>query len=358
MLKHFIPLILVMALGTSTQVFAQTKPDSAKKVNYAAVPMINYNRTQGVILGAMGSAYYKANRNDTISPASNTGLMGIYTAKQTWVVGIGQQFYLKQDTWRIRAFLFKGNVNYQYFNDDESNDAGQYEKYSNDIAMAVLQVQRKIWNRIYGGLYFEYNSTKTYFTAHNDSLDQRKLNNIGYIFTNDSRDNVYFPTRGMFLNFKSQFYRLWLGSDNNFIRYDINYNQFFDLLQDHRHILIARLNLNIATGDVPFQGQGVVGRDDIRGYSQGKYRGNQIYALQSEYRWLFNRSKFGVVGFLGVASAVDNFSDMSFSGLLPGGGVGLRYRLIPSMKVNIGVDAGVGKDDYSITFRIGESFGR
>jgi outer membrane protein assembly factor BamA len=169
---------------------------------------------------------------------------------------------------------------------------------------------------------------------------------------------VYFPTRGLFLNFKSQFYRDWIGSDNNFVRYDINFNQFFDLLKDQRHILIARLNLNIATGDVPFQGQGIVGRDDIRGYSQGKYRGNQIYALQSEYRWLFNRSRFGVVGFLGLASAVNNFSDISFSGLLPGGGVGLRYKLIPAMKVNIGVDVGVGKDDYSLTFRIGESFGR
>jgi hypothetical protein len=38
--------------------------------------------------------------------------------------------------------------------------------------------------------------------------------------------------------------------------------------------------------------------------------------------------------------------------------VGLRYRLIPALKINIGVDVGVGKDDYSITFRIGEAFAR
>jgi len=37
---------------------------------------------------------------------------------------------------------------------------------------------------------------------------------------------------------------------------------------------------------------------------------------------------------------------------------GLRFRMLPSEKVNIGVDAGVGKGDYSITFRIGEAFGR
>jgi hypothetical protein len=32
--------------------------------------------------------------------------------------------------------------------------------------------------------------------------------------------------------------------------------------------------------------------------------------------------------------------------------------MLPSEKVNIGIDAGVGKGDYSLTFRIGESFGR
>jgi hypothetical protein len=32
--------------------------------------------------------------------------------------------------------------------------------------------------------------------------------------------------------------------------------------------------------------------------------------------------------------------------------------MLPSEKVNIGIDGGIGKDDYSITFRIGESFGR
>ena len=89
------------------------------------------------------------------------------------------------------------------------------------------------------------------------------MSNIGYMFSQDSRDNVYFPTTGIFMNFKNQFYRDWTGSDNNFTRYQINYNQFFDLLKDQRHILVARVNLNIATSNVPFQGQGIVGSDDI-----------------------------------------------------------------------------------------------
>ncbi len=51
---------------------------------------------------------------------------------------------------------------------------------------------------------------------------------------------------------------------------------------------------------------------------------------------------FGMEGFPGVASAVNIFSDIFSSTLLPGGGVGVRYKLIPSMKVNVGADVGVG----------------
>ena len=47
-------------------------------------------------------------------------MIGIYTAEKSWLVGIGQQLYLKQDKWRMRV-LVKGNANYQYFNGEANN---------------------------------------------------------------------------------------------------------------------------------------------------------------------------------------------------------------------------------------------
>ena len=114
----------------------------------------------------------------------------------------------------------------------------------------------------------------------------------------------------MFLNFKNQFYRDWVGSDYEFERYVVTYNQFFKLTKkNEKQVLAMRANLNIAAGDVPFEGQTVVGGDDIRGYSQGKYRNDQVYTLQAEYRWNFYK-RWGMVAFAGVASAVEKFSDI------------------------------------------------
>jgi outer membrane protein assembly factor BamA len=164
------------------------------------------------------------------------------------------------------------------------------------------------------------------------------------------------PYHGYNLTFKTNFYRKWFKSDNNFTNYKFTYNHYYTL-KDENTILATRLNAVISSGDVPFQGKNVVGQDDIRGYSSGKYRDNQVYALQAEYRWRFYK-RFGMVGFAGIASAVEKVSDIFESELLPGAGVGIRYLMIPKERINIGIDVAKGKGDWGLYFRIGESFGR
>ncbi len=122
-------------------------------------------------------------------------------------------------------------------------------------------------------------------------------------------------------------------------------------------MLVSRLFTDIAAGEVPFNGENVVGQDDLRGYSQGRYRAEQVYALQTELRQNIH-NKFGMIGFLGVGYAMDKPSELAQVDILPSAGLGFRYLMIPDEKINIGVDVGVGRDDWSLTFRIGETFGR
>ena len=333
--------------------------EKKQKPRIAAIPMINYNRTQGIVVGALVSGFYKINKKDTISPSSTTGLMGMYTQEKSHLLFVFSRFYFAEDRWRVAAAVGNTDINFQFYVEDPALSGGNFYDYSTKMNLVMLQVQRNIFKRIYlGPTGYMIKSTTTFGfpgASGQDSVTQSNLNNVGYIISNDTRDHVQYPTRGMFLNFKNQFYRSWAGSDYKFERYLITYNQFFKLRETK--ILAVRASLNIASGDVPFEGQSVVGGDDIRGYSQGKYRNDQVYALQAEYRWSFYK-RWGLVAFAGVASAVAKFSDIPDNEILPGGGAGLRFRLLPTEKVNIGIDYGVGKDDYSITFRIGESFGR
>jgi outer membrane protein assembly factor BamA len=361
-MQKFTDLLLLLIFAFAF-VQGQDSTESRKKVKgIAAIPMINYNRTQGIVLGAIVSNYFKMNKKDTISPSSNIGIAGIYTEQKSYALFLYSTLFFDEDRWRVKVAAGTLDINFQFYLEDPVTSTGNFSDYSTKANLVVLQLQRNILKRIYFGptASFIKSSVTFSFPGANgqDSVQKNNLNSLGYIFSNDTRDHVQYPTKGMFLNFKNQFYGSWIGSDYDFVRYIVTYNQFFNLSKSNdKHILVARATLNIATGNVPFEGQTVVGGDDIRGYSQGKYRNDQVYTLQTEYRLNFYR-KWGLVAFAGIATAVANFSDIFHTELLPGVGAGLRYRMLPSEKVNIGVDAGIGRGDYSITFRIGEAFGR
>ena len=65
-----------------------------------------------------------------------------------------------------------------------------------------------------------------------------------------------------------------------------------------------------------------------------------------------------MVGFLGVATAVEDLGSLSQGDILPGIGAGLRYMMISDERINVGVDVAFGKDDWGLYFRIGEAFMR
>jgi len=346
-------------LFTTFVLSAQFKQDSTKKVNYAAIPVVNYSKTLGFSLGVMTQAYYNLNPNDSISPSSSTGLFGMYTTNHTYFAAGFQRLYINEDRWRVLFATGLGNINYQFW--QELPVGGGYIGFGTKATFAMARIERKVYKKLYFGINGVLSTAETYFDLPDffpDSLkyDKRSMNNIGYLLNYDMRDHQINPYGGYNIEFKNNFYRDWLNSGNNFEKYDFTYNHYYKIKND-RNILATRVHASIAAGDVPFQGQSVVGQDDIRGYSSGKYRNNQVYAVQAEYRWRFYK-KFGMVGFFGVASAVDKAGDIFSSELLPGAGFGLRYLMIEKERINIGLDVAKGRGDWGLYFRIGESFGR
>lgn len=357
-MKKIITLIMILVGSFSFQ--AQSQNDSNKKINWAAIPVVNYSNTTGASFGVMANAYYKVNFNDSISPSSSTGVFGMYTTNQTSFLAVFQRLYLNEDAWRMMLAFGTGNINSQYWQEFPIG-GGDFIGFGTRAQFAMGQVEHKVFNNLYVGINATFIQSKTTFNFPDffpDSLkyDKRNMNNLGFQVNYDKRDHQINPYKGFNIKLKGNFFREWMKSDNDFNKLRFTYNQYFTL-KNEKNILATRFNAVISTGDVPFQGQNVVGQDDIRGYSSGRYRNDQVYAAQAEYRWRFH-DKFGMVGFIGVASAVKHFDDIFNSELLPGTGAGFRYLMIPKERINIGVDFAKGKGDWGIYFRIGEAFGR
>ncbi len=111
-----------------------------QRIGIAAIPMINYNRTQGIIVGALVSNFYKINKKDTISPSSNSGIAGIYTEQKSYALFIYSQLFFAQDRWRILAAAGTLDINFQFYLENPVTSVGNFSNYSTKANFVVLQV--------------------------------------------------------------------------------------------------------------------------------------------------------------------------------------------------------------------------
>lgn len=342
----YIPFVFLLMICLHAK--AQKDSAHAKNVNITGIPIISYNSSYGFIVGADGMAFFKLNKRDTISPASQAGLLLGYTQNKSWVGAAFAKLYFKEDTWRTTVAFGDGNINFQYFETTNEEGDGEFVDYSNVNRFLFLKGLRKIKGHFFGGLFFKLQHSQTTFHENPDSVQEVNANGIGVNFLYDSRNNIYYPTKGLQASVSFLANPEWLGSDSVFNSIRAFANWYYKI--GVNSVLAARASIFSGIGNVPFTGQHAIGNKDIRGYTDGKYRGNQAYAIQAEYRWTFYK-RWGAVGFFGVA-----FTEAPSSGLLPGGGVGLRFKAIPARNINIGVDGALGKGDKGIYFRINEAF--
>ena len=146
----------------------------------------------------------------------------------------------------------------------------------------------------------------------------------------------------------------WLANESKSNTVELVVNTYKSVRQK-KDVLAGRIRGEFGLGDVSFNQEVIIGRVDLRGYNDGKYRGEAILSAQGEYRWNFHK-KFGAVGFAGISTLTGSINDDFNWKLYPSIGTGIRYNFFKKSKINIGLDLAVGKEDWGLYFRIGEAF--
>lgn len=352
-------LLIIVLISTFKSIAQNQEQDSLvnnqlkeKNLDFTVMPFISYNRNLKFMFGGIPMVMYNLNKQDTISPKSLSGAAGIYTTNKSYFVGIFNKFYFNEDKWRGTLFIGLGDLNSQFFA-SEFNSADFYN-FGTNATIFSIGVQRKVINNLYGGITYTYASYNTVFEDNIVDESTTVTNGLEFNSLYDTRDNVYYPTSGKMINAKWINYGEWFGNDAEANKIKATYNHYFGM-RDKKDVLAARFSSTFGLGNIAFEQQTVVGGNDIRGYSEGKYRGDTVLAVQGEYRLNFAK-RMGLVGFAGVATLSGADNEDFENVLLPGAGIGVRYKAFKTTKFNIGLDAALGKDDWGIYFRIGEAF--
>jgi outer membrane protein assembly factor BamA len=320
------------------------------KVKFMPVPYVNYSRSLGFMFGGVPMMMFNPIKKDTLSPSSLIGGLGMYATNKTWfAMGFGM-FHFDRDNWRVTTFGGTGTVHYQFFLDFLS---GIWIPYESDATFAMVKVERRIYEELYGGV--SYSMANIITSLENLPLsDTTRLRGMGFYLSLDQRENPYYPTHGFYSNITFHGFPAWLGNESVSQKIDLDHNHYFPV-RSNQDVLALRFFAGLGLGDLTFNQQYIVGDRDVRGYTQGAFRGNYLLALQGEYRWNF-LPRWGAVGFVGVATVFKAINQDDSGKLLPGVGAGIRFKAFKETNFNVGIDVAKGIGDWGISFRIGEAF--
>jgi hypothetical protein len=169
----------------------------------------------------------------------------------------------------------------------------------------------------------------------------------------DSRDNLFTPTRGLYLESSYLISRMALGASADFDRFHQIVLAWLPL--PHEVTIGARADYAWSSKSTPFFLQPYI---QLRGVPAMRYQGQQAASLELEARWQFH-ARWSVVPFAGIGATRLERSLSSSDGQSVGsGGVGFRYELARKFGLHAGLDLAHSPGTTAVYIQVGNAWFR
>ena len=358
--------LALLALLAAPAAAAQTADSTApprRRVRLFGYPYVFYSPETEFALGVGGIGYFRAGADTALRP-SKVLLSAYYTANQQYKVTLAHDLYADSNRTVAAADVSFGHfVDKFYGTGGAAPDTGN-PAYILDLTSIELAFARRPSNaaplRVGGVLRVEYQQNidkqSNYFLVNGTvpGSEGGWITGVGATLTMDSRDNVFYPSRGVLWDARLVFYGTQIGGEFDFTEL-VTDLRWYKPFGEH-HVVGAQAYVALARGDPPyFKLPKLGGSSRMRGWYEGRYR-DRVYVMgQVEYRALVTR-RFGFVAFAGLGDVGNRFSDFRESHTKLSGGLGLRYVLDPRERLNLRADFGVGRGTSGVYFAIEEAF--
>ncbi|HSD16270.1 MAG TPA: BamA/TamA family outer membrane protein [Thermomonas sp.] len=228
-----------------------------------------------------------------------------------------------------------------------------------DTTAGTFQVKRRIGeSRSWIGVGYVMASTRIRFERDPPAESLPRLDTDSRVggllptITFDSRDNLFTPSKGNYLDASVGLFTKALGSDDEFQRVNLTAIHYRPLADNVTLGVMGSSTLSF--GDTPFYLHPFI---VLRGVPLMRYQGEQTAQLEGEVRWQFWR-RFSVVGFAGTGRAWRDDRRGSSSTSVNTGGAGFRYELARKYGLHVGIDAAHGPDGMAYYVQFGSAWFR
>ena len=170
--------------------------------------------------------------------------------------------------------------------------------------------------------------------------------------TYDTRDNIFTPTRGSYIEATAGLFSQALGGEDEFQRTRLIFMRFVPL--HPRLTLGLRAEGAASFGDEPFYLRPFI---SLRGAPTLRYQGEEVAHIEAELRWQFWK-RFSLVGFVGGGAAWNDFERFHSTQSVLTGGAGFRYEIAKKQGIHMGLDVAFGPETTAIYVQVGSAWAR
>jgi len=325
------------------------------------LPVVFYTPETRFGFGASGLWFFNFKNDSASTPRSSVSLGLAYTQNKQVLSYLPFNLFLKN-----RAYQLYGEIDYNKFfynfygvgNDQQPN---YVERYGVEFPRLRITALKKLAPHFYAGLRYAFDKFSLFKLDAAGQLAQGTIpgskggfvSGFGVVTMYDSRDFVYYPSKGMWAELVVYHDDPATGSSFQYTRIAFDFSKYFHY---KKNILALNAYSIYSNTDAPFFQMGLLGgQKKMRGFYEGRYRDNNVMIFQAEYRrhlfWLLGITVFGDVG--QVAHRYDSFNAKDWRYTY---GAGIRLMLDEKQKINLRIDFAVGNQKMLPYFTIAEAF--
>lgn len=342
----------------------QQLPDTplpTKRRVISGLPVVFYTPETRFGFGATSLLIFNW-KNDTINAARSSMSMGFaFTQNKQVLSYLPFNLFLKNREYQVYGELAYNKYHYNFYGVGNEVPQNYVERYGVEFPRLRITGLKKLIPHFYAGLRYAYDKFTLFDLDTSAILGSGKvpganggvISGPGVVLMYDNRDNVFYPSRGIWTELVVFRNDKFAGGTFNYTRIAFDFCKYFSY---KKNILALNVYSMYSDVDLPFFQMAMLGgAKKLRGFYEGRYRDNNGLVFQAEYRrhlfWLC-----GITLFADAGQVAHRFSAFTGKNWKYTYGAGLRLMLDKAQKINLRLDLAVGNNKLLTYFTVAEAF--
>jgi len=327
------------------------------------MPVLFYLPETGLGYGGLGIGTFRFKAEPIESYPSSVQLAVSYTSKNQLLIWAPYELYWDEEKWRFFGELGFYKYFYNFYGIGVDSQEENFETYEVDFPRLRMSVLREIAPKFLVGAGYELDIYYNLNFDENGILDNSDvpgkngagtISNLGLLAVYDTRDHVFQPTKGFFIQAGAFSSIDFLGSSFSFSKFSLD-SRYYQKIKG-KHILAGNVFVANSGEGTPFFSLNYLGTNNrSRGFNDRRYLDNAELSFAMEYRFPIS-GRFGGAAFGSSGTVAGDFSSLFSSRYRNAFGAGVRYTINKKDGIRVRVDYGLSKEGGNLYFTVREAF--